>query len=62
MLKTDDESDQEEMDPAGRKVPILLREPGAVADDLESDDHDDEDDELRTSQLIFSSGRGFNLR
>ena len=62
--KTDDISDDDENKSAGgRKVPIVLREPGGAGSELDSDEQDEEeDDELRTSALIFSTGRGFNLR
>lgn len=64
LNKTDDISDDEEnKSTGGRKVPIVLREPGGAGSELDSEEHDEEeDDELRTSALIFSTGRGFNLR
>ena len=42
-------------------VPIVLREPGGSAE-LDSDEDADAENELRTSQIIFSTGRGFNLQ
>ena len=41
-----------------KKVPILLREPGATFQDEFDSDDEAEDEELRVSQLVFSQNHG----
>lgn len=61
VINKSDDSDPGEEVSVGRKVPIVLREPGgSVEFESEEEYQEDEEDVLRNSQLVLSNKGGFN--